>query len=97
VAIRPATREVVVGGLAELAGWTVSLDELNWLAEPLQQGDSCQVQIRYRARAVPARVESVAPGQISLTLLEPVRAVTPGQSGVLYGEGEQVLGGGVIA
>jgi tRNA-specific 2-thiouridylase len=97
VAIRPATREVVVGGLAELAGWTVSLDEVNWLAEPLEQGDSCQVQIRYRARAVPARVESVAPGQISLTLLEPVRAVTPGQSGVLYGEGEQVLGGGVIA
>jgi tRNA-specific 2-thiouridylase len=97
VAIRPATREVVVGGLAELAGWTVSLEELNWLAEPLEQGDSCQVQIRYRARAVPARVESVAPGQISLTLLEPVRAVTPGQSGVLYGANERVLGGGVIA
>jgi tRNA-specific 2-thiouridylase len=97
VAIRPATREVVVGGLAELAGWTVSLEDLNWLAEPLEQGDSCQVQIRYRARAVPARVESVAPGQISLTLLEPVRAVTPGQSGVLYGANERVLGGGVIA
>jgi len=97
VAIRPATREVVVGGLDELAGWTVSLDEVNWLAEPLQQGDSCQVQIRYRARAVPARVESVAPGHIALTLLEPVRAVTPGQSGVLYDANERVLGGGVIA
>lgn len=97
VAIRPATREVVVGGLDELAGWTVALDEVNWLADPLEPGDTCHVQIRYRARAVPARVEAVAPGHISLSLLEPVRAVTPGQSGVLYGAEERVLGGGVIA
>jgi tRNA-specific 2-thiouridylase len=96
VAIRPATREVVVGGLEELAGWTVELDELNWLAPPLAPGSTCEVQLRYRARAVPARVESSVAGRLSLTLLEPVRAITPGQSGVLY-DGDRVLGGGVIA
>jgi tRNA-specific 2-thiouridylase len=96
VAIRPATREVVVGGLEELAGWTVELDELNWLAPPLAAGSTCEVQLRYRARAVPARVESSVAGRLSLTLLEPVRAITPGQSGVLY-DGDRVLGGGVIA
>jgi tRNA U34 2-thiouridine synthase MnmA/TrmU len=34
---------------------------------------------------------------VALRLAEPVRAITPGQSGVLYGEAGQVLGGGVIA
>ena len=97
VAIRPATREVVVGGVDELAGWSVTLDEVNWLAEPLTAGDTCDVQLRYRARAVPARVESVESGRISLSLLAPVRAVTPGQSGVLYGPRARVLGGGIIA
>lgn len=96
VAIRPATREVVVGGLDELAGWTVALDELNWLAPPPETGATCEVQLRYRAKAVPARVESIVAGRLSLTLLEPVRAITPGQSGVLY-DGDRVLGGGVIA
>jgi tRNA U34 2-thiouridine synthase MnmA/TrmU len=31
-----------------------------------------------------------------LALTTPVRAITPGQSGVLYGTGDRVLGGGVI-
>jgi tRNA U34 2-thiouridine synthase MnmA/TrmU len=31
-----------------------------------------------------------------LTLATPVRAITPGQSGVLYRAGGQLLGGGVI-
>lgn len=96
VAIRPATREVVVGGLEELAGWTVTLDEVNWLADPLETGAHCFVQIRYRARAVPARVEAVARGRVELSLLEAVRAITPGQSGVLYDADDRVLGGGII-
>ena len=33
----------------------------------------------------------------TLTLHSPVRAITPGQSGVLYAADGQVLGGGVIA
>src|SRR4051812_34974869 len=52
VAIRPETREVVVGGLDDLAGHRVRLEECNWLSEPLGEGDGCEVQVRYRARAV---------------------------------------------
>jgi tRNA U34 2-thiouridine synthase MnmA/TrmU len=33
---------------------------------------------------------------IRLALATPVRAITPGQSGVLYGDQDEVLGGGVI-
>jgi tRNA-specific 2-thiouridylase len=98
VAIRPETREVVVGDEADLAGHRVRLDELNWLAPALVPGDCCSVQLRYRARAVPGTVLDVSGGGIELALGQAVRAITPGQSGVLFDEADQrVLGGGVIA
>jgi tRNA-specific 2-thiouridylase len=96
LAIRPATREVVVGGAAELARFDVSLEEVNWLADPLGVGEPCEVQVRHRSAAVRAEVTEVAGEQVTLRLLEPARAVAPGQSGVLY-RGDEVLGGGVIA
>ena len=96
VAIRPQEREVVVGGIEELAGHRVSLEELNWLAPVLEPGDTCEVQIRYRARAVPATVVERGADSVVLALMTPVRAITPGQSGVLYGSEARVLGGGVI-
>jgi tRNA-specific 2-thiouridylase len=96
VAIRPATREVVVGRGAELFGHAVSLEEVNWLAEPLGPGDPVWVQCRYRARAVPGTIAAKADGRVALRLAEPVRAIAPGQSGVLYDADERLLGGGVI-
>jgi tRNA-specific 2-thiouridylase len=96
VAIHPERREVVVGDAAELAGHRVELEEINWLGMPLSPGDRCEVQVRYRARGTPAVVLEQQPGRLTLALETPVRAITPGQSGVLYGNGGQVLGGGVI-
>jgi tRNA-uridine 2-sulfurtransferase len=96
VAIRPERREVVIGSADELAGHSVRIEELNWLADPLGPGDLCEVQIRYRARAVTATVLERTDHSLSLALATPVRAITPGQSGVLYGFGSRVLGGGVI-
>jgi tRNA-specific 2-thiouridylase len=99
VAIRPETREVIVGRGAELFGHDVSLEEVNWLVDPPAPGDAVWVQCRYRARAVPGTIAAHAPagGRIALRLAEPVRAIAPGQSGVLYDAGERLLGGGVIA
>ncbi len=98
VEIRPESREVVMGTADELDGHTVTLEELNWLVEtPLGIGDSCEVQLRYRSPAVRAVVEMLAEDRISLVLETPVRAISPGQSGVLYTTEGQVLGGGVIA
>ncbi|HEX2220344.1 MAG TPA: tRNA 2-thiouridine(34) synthase MnmA [Gemmatimonadales bacterium] len=96
VAIRPERREVVIGTAQELEGHRLTLDELNWLAEPLGPGDECRVQIRYRAPAVPATVISSRSDSVELVLSTPVRAITPGQSGVLYSDRDRVLGGGVI-
>ena len=96
VDIRPETRDVVIGRADDLFRFEVSLGEVNWLADPLTPGAHVLVQCRYRARAVPATVASVTPEAVQLRLAEPVRAVTPGQSGVLYDERERILGGGVI-
>ncbi|MDX2193898.1 MAG: tRNA 2-thiouridine(34) synthase MnmA [Gemmatimonadales bacterium] len=96
VEIRAATREVVLGGAADLAGHRVVLDQVNWLAEPLAAGDGCLVRLRHRQPPVPATVLERAAGALALALQVPVRAIAPGQSGVVYAEDGQVLGGGVI-
>ncbi|MFZ5625578.1 MAG: tRNA 2-thiouridine(34) synthase MnmA [Gemmatimonadota bacterium] len=96
VAIRPESREVVVGTAGDLAGHAVRLDEVNWLADPLEAGQRCEVQLRYRSRAVPARVVERTGDTLALALEAPVRAITPGQSGVLYAADGKVLGGGII-
>lgn len=96
VEIRPETREVVIGDAEDLDGWTIVLEEVNWLAEPLAEGDRCQVQARHRALAVDAVVVESSEHRLRLALDQAVRAVTPGQSGVLFDASDRVLGGGVI-
>jgi tRNA-specific 2-thiouridylase len=93
---RPERGEVVVGTMEELHRPDVTIGELNWLTAPPAVGDAVQVQIRHRAKAVPARVASIDAGSITLDFEEPQRAVSPGQSAVTF-RGDVVLGGGRIA
>ncbi len=93
---RPAQREVVIGSADELLRREFEIRELNWLAPPAGKGEQVEVQIRHRAAAVAARVTMAEPGKLGLALDEPLRAVTPGQSCVVF-RGDLVLGGGRIA
>ena len=54
-----------------------------------------RAKIRYRAAEQPATVEQLAEDKLRIEFDEPQRAVTPGQSVVLY-DGNYVVGGGVI-
>src|SRR5207247_2381177 len=83
VAIRPETREVVIGPGDELFGHEVRLETVNWLADPIASGEETFVQCRSRAKAAAACLREAGPGTLVLDLAQPVRALTPGQSGAL--------------
>ncbi len=93
--VRPEERAVVVGPREELDSGAVEIGELNWLAAAPEPGASVEVQIRYGADPAAARVVE-AGARLVLDFDEPQRAVTPGQSGVVF-RGERLLGGGRIS
>jgi tRNA-specific 2-thiouridylase len=93
--IDPARRAVMIGPRDGLKARTIVATELNWLCDPLLPGDGVQAQIRHRAGACVATVLAVSPERIELVTREPVSAVSPGQSLVLYAD-SKVIGGGVI-
>ena len=95
VDIRPDERAVVIGPREELLGRGVVARELNWLSEPAAVGARVSVQVRHRAPAAAAEIVRSAPNEVELALDEPIAAITPGQSLVLY-DGTRVLGGGII-
>ncbi|HUF30867.1 MAG TPA: tRNA 2-thiouridine(34) synthase MnmA [Gemmatimonadaceae bacterium] len=95
VAIRPADRAVVVGPREALLGRGIIAREINWLGEVPQLGHGVEVQVRHRAAPARAHLIRIDGSEIELALDEPVAAIAPGQSVVLY-DGEHVLGGGVI-
>ena len=56
----------------------------------------CDAQVRYRQAGEPCEVEVRDDGSLQVRFVRPQRAVTPGQSVVLY-RGDTCLGGAVIA
>lgn len=96
-AIDPKTCTVVAGEASDIEGRTLRIDRVNSLLSiPLVPGQDVAVQIRHRAKALPARIGSIADnGSILLELSETARSITPGQSGVLF-EGDRLIAGGRI-
>jgi tRNA-specific 2-thiouridylase len=95
VAIRPLSREVVIGPRDELLGRGVVAREVNWLVDRPAIGAHVSVRVRHRTEPAAAELIRIDDGEIELALDEAVSAITPGQSLVLY-DGERVLGGGFI-
>lgn len=95
VAIRPADRAVVIGPREELLGRGVIARSMNWLVDAPPVGTHVELQIRHRASPARAEIVRLDDAEIELALDEPVSAITPGQSLVVY-QGDRVLGGGLI-
>jgi tRNA-uridine 2-sulfurtransferase len=95
VEILPAERAVVIGPREALLGRGLEARELNWLADRPAIGTQLQVQVRNRARPSPATVVAIDAHRLELALDEPIQAISPGQSLVLYDDAV-MLGGGVI-
>lgn len=75
----------------------LQLTQMHWINGRPSSLDGLQVRTRYRAPlvAVGAMQPAEAPDEWSVEMAEEVRAVTPGQSAVLY-RGNECLGGGIV-
>lgn len=79
---------------AELYKTELLADDFNWIIPPEAKTFKCNAKIRYRHEEQPATV-TIEDDIVKVVFDEPQRAITPGQSVVLY-DGDYVLGGGII-
>ncbi len=87
---------VTVGKESSLFHSHLIADELNWIPfDTLPDGLRVSVCTRYHAKERSAVASMTEDGRLKLDFEKPQRAMTPGQSVVLY-DGETVLGGGTI-
>ena len=94
--IRPSDNAVILSGNESLFARTLTAGDLNLIpCAQLSGAVRLRAKIRYRMAEQPCTVEQTGPSTIRLTFDEPQRAITPGQTVVLY-DGDTVVGGAVI-
>jgi tRNA-specific 2-thiouridylase len=88
---------VVVGPGEALRANGCLVEDVHYVALAGLEGPlEAHARIRYRAEDVPVTVAPAADGMLAVRFQTPQRAVTPGQTIVLYAD-DVVLGGGIIA
>lgn len=88
---------VIVGARSCATDAKCSVERVNWVSirEP-NAPIRASVQVRYRAKAIPATIIPVEGSKVELIFDEPQFGVTPGQAAVWY-DGDVLLGGGIIS
>ncbi len=95
-AIDPATNRVTIGPETDIFSSRLTAHDVNWISGDLPQEPlRLMAKVRYSAQESPALMTPLADGRIEICFDQNQRAITPGQSVVLY-EGNCVLGGGII-
>ena len=88
---------VVLAKAEELFSQEVIARDINLISvESIPAPLRVKARVRYRQKEQPATVLQTGPGELRVVFDQPQRAVTPGQSLVLY-DGDTVVGGGKIA
>ena len=91
------TNTVTLGSNEELFARELTAHSINLIScERLNAPTRVLAKVRYKATPATATVEQIDSDRISVIFDEPQRAISPGQSVVLY-VGEYVLGGGIIS
>jgi tRNA-specific 2-thiouridylase len=71
----------------------LNLADLHWINQPPKPDKTYQIRTRHRASLIDGIFNNSKLNKLSLK--EPERAITPGQSTVIY-DGQEVLGGGIV-
>jgi len=95
VRIEPDSRRVVLGDRLELSQTELIASDINWLIDPADIPERCQVQIRYNAAPAPATIAPLPQNRLRVLFHQPQQGVAPGQAAVCY-ENHRTLGGGWI-
>jgi tRNA-specific 2-thiouridylase len=95
VDIDDASKRVVLGSKSDLSCKGLVACAVNWIETSGDAAFAAEVQIRYRAQAMPCVIRGLAENSCEVRFEHPLPAVTPGQAAVFY-RGAQVLGGGWI-
>jgi tRNA-specific 2-thiouridylase len=94
--VQPSTNTVVLGPEHGLVSSSCLVRDLNLFDRSLLTTKTeSSVKVRYATPATPASVEAIGDDMLRIHFHAPQRAISPGQSAVLY-RGDQVLGGGII-
>lgn len=101
VVAKDVTRNILYVDQGHDSPWlqstTLRSETAHWIAgSPHAQRFTCTAQTRYRQPDEACEVTVLDDGSLDVTFARPQRAVTPGQSLVLY-DGDHCLGGAVIA
>lgn len=72
----------------------LKITDVHWINQPPEEGAKLEVRTRHRAPLINCEIHHTKSGTL-ITLKDHIRALTPGQSAVLY-DGNIVLGGGII-
>jgi tRNA-specific 2-thiouridylase len=96
VELLPDKNLVVLGDESEVFSKELIASDVNMiLYEKLEKPIKVKAKIRYSAQEADCFVEPLENNKIKVTFDQPQRAITPGQSVVLY-DGDYVVGGGTI-
>ncbi len=74
---------------------TLRLADIHWINGQPNFAKSYQVRPRYRAALIAGTLQKGPKNTLEIELKDEVRAITPGQSAVIY-DGGHVLGGGIV-
>ena len=90
------SNRVILGDNEELFTRVLTAEDFNWVSTEMPSGSiRASARIRYRHREAPAEIIPLSETSVRIIFDEPQRAITRGQSVVVY-DGDYVLGGGII-
>lgn len=95
-AISRETNTVFIAPRERLLKYEVFVNNINWISEEITKNKICTAKIRFNTKDQSCSAERIDQDLIKLLFTEPVFAVTPGQSAVLFDKNKVICGGHIV-